>query len=126
VMTDPGSEWLDEEAGPLVRSYALTRGRTRPTTREGFELIAIIATVATPTSPSPSIWPEHLTILELCARPLSVAEISAQLRLPLVVVRVLLDDLLDHGFIVVRHPEQESQPLNEHLLREVLHGLEAL
>jgi hypothetical protein len=126
MMTGSGSEWLDEEAGPLVRSYALTRGRTRVATGQRFELIAIIVTVATPVSVLPSIWPEHLAILELCVRPLSVAEISANLRLPLIVARVLLDDLLDHGFIVVRHPEQESRPFNENLLREVLHGLEAL
>ncbi|HEV7930871.1 MAG TPA: DUF742 domain-containing protein [Actinomadura sp.] len=125
-MTGSGSEWLDEEAGPLVRAYALTGGRTRPGTREGFELIAIIATAATPAYSAPGLGPEHRAILELCVRPLSVAEVSAGLHLPLVVTRVLLGDLLDHGFIVVRRPEQERHAFNEHLLREVLHGLEAL
>src|SRR4051794_9104532 len=125
-MTGPGNEWFDDEAGPLVRPYALTRGRTKPATREGFEMIAIIATAGTAPFASPSVWPEHLAILELCVRPLSVAEISAQLHLPLVVIRVLLGDLLDNGLIVVRRPVQEDRPFSEHLLREVLHGLEAL
>ncbi|MBC6459602.1 DUF742 domain-containing protein [Actinomadura sp. HBU206391] len=125
-MTGPGSEWLDDEAGPLVRSYALTRGRTKPATREGFEMIAIIATAGTAPFASPNVWPEHLAILELCVRPLSVAEISAKLQLPLVVTRVLLGDLLDNELIVVRRPVREDRPINEHLLREVLHGLEAL
>jgi hypothetical protein len=126
-MSGPGNEWLDEDAGPLVRSYALTRGRARPRTRgEGFEMIAIIATVATPAGASPDIGPEHLSIIDLCMRPHSVAEVSARLGLPLVVVRVLLGDLLAHQLIAVRRPQQESPTVTEHLLREVLHGLEAL
>lgn len=121
------TEWLDEEAGPLVRAYALTRGRARPATQgEDFEMIAIIATVSTPAYATPGLGPEHMSILELCVRPRSVAEISAQLGLPLVVVRVLLGDLLTHRFIVVRRPQQEHQTVTEELLREVLHGLEAL
>jgi hypothetical protein len=70
--------------------------------------------------------PEHLAILDLCAGPNSVAEISAKLRLPLGVVRVLLGDLMDHGLIVVRKPVSPNQTPNEHVLKEVLHGLKAL
>jgi hypothetical protein len=130
-MTGPGNpqwgEWLDEEAGPLVRAYALTGGRARPATEgESFEMIAIIATVSTPAYATPGLGPEHMAILELCVRPCSVAEVSAQLELPLVVVRVLLGDLLSHRFIVVRRPEEETRTVSEQLLREVLHGLEAL
>ena len=33
--------WLDEEAGPVVRHYAMTSGRTRPTRGE-FDLITLI------------------------------------------------------------------------------------
>jgi hypothetical protein len=126
-MTGAESEWLDEEAGPVVRPYALTRGRTRPPAREGFDLIAIIAAAATASFAPPGAGPEHLAILELCVRPHSVAEISAKLRLPLGVVRVLLGDLLDHGLIVVRKPAVTNhQTPNEHVLKEVLHGLKAL
>jgi hypothetical protein len=118
------TEWLDDEAGPVVRPYALTGGRTR-SSRE-FDLIAIIATAATSTFAPPGAGPEHIAILDMCVRPLSVAEISAKLRLPLGVVRVLLGDLLDYGLIVVRRPEPENRLPNERLLKEVLHGLEAL
>jgi hypothetical protein len=124
-MSRSENEWLDEEAGPVVRPYALTRGRTRPT-REGFDLIAIIATAATSSFAPPGAGPEHLAILDMCVRPLSVAEISAKLRLPLGVVRVLLGDLLDHGLIAVRKPAATNQTPDEHVLKEVLHGLKAL
>jgi hypothetical protein len=124
-MTRSENEWLDDEAGPVVRPYALTRGRTRPT-REGFDLIAIIVASATASFAPPGAGPEHLAILELCIRPLSVAEVSAKMRLPLGVVRVLLGDLLDQGLIVVRKPAPTNQSPDEHVLKEVLHGLKAL
>ncbi|MFG2006336.1 DUF742 domain-containing protein [Spirillospora sp. NPDC048911] len=130
-MTGPGNEWFDEEAGPLVRSYALTRGRARPVTREGFEMMAVVETRGRPAYGQQGIGPEHLAILELCVRPLPVAEISGHMHLPLVVVRVLLGDLLDQGLIGVLRPRREETAVNdgtvsEQLLREVLHGLEAL
>ncbi|MEU5882798.1 DUF742 domain-containing protein [Spirillospora sp. NPDC047279] len=130
-MTGPGNEWFDEDAGPLVRSYALTRGRARPVTREAFDMMAVIEARGRPSFSQAGIGPEHLAILELCRRPLPVAEISGQLHLPLVVVRVLLGDLLDQRLIGVMRPRREEAPgadgvVTEQLLREVLHGLEAL
>ena len=124
-MLGSESEWLDEAAGPVVRPYALTRGRTRPTSG-GFDLIAIVVAAATTSFAPPGAGPEHLAIIDLCVRPHSVAEISAKLRLPLGVVRVLLGDLLDHGLIVVRKPASTNQTPNEHVLKEVLYGLKAL
>lgn len=118
------SEWYDDDAGPVVRPYALTGGRTR--SGEGFELIAIVAAAATSGFAPQGAGPEHVAILNLCVRPLSVAEISASLKLPLGVIRVLLGDLLDHDLIVVRRPEPETRPPNERLLKEVLNGLQAL
>ncbi|QXJ21614.1 DUF742 domain-containing protein [Actinomadura graeca] len=125
-MNGPGSEWIDEDAGPIVRSYALTRGRARPSTGEPFDMITIIATSARPRSGPPGIGPEHLEILEMCLQPQPVAEIAARMGLPLVVVRVLLGDLLHHRLIAVTRPQPESTLSTEHLLREVLHGLQAL
>jgi hypothetical protein len=125
-MTRPENEWLDDEAGPVVRPYALTRGRTRPTSKD-FDLIAIIAATATSSFAPHGAGPEHYAILELCVRPLSVAEISAKLRLPLGVVRVLLSDLLDYGLIAVRKPTTTiNQTPDANVIKEVLHGLKAL
>ncbi|WP_067452706.1 DUF742 domain-containing protein [Actinomadura macra] len=125
-MSGPGSEWIDEEAGPIVRSYALTRGRARPATGEPFDMITIIATASRPRPRAPGIGPEHLDILEICLQPQPVAEIAARMKLPLVVVRVLLGDLLHHRLVAVTRPQPESTLSKEHLLREVLDGLQAL
>jgi|SRR5437868_4696211 len=125
-MSGPGSEWIDEEAGPIVRSYVLTRGRARPAIGEPFDMVTVVSASPQPWSGSPGIGPEHLDILELCLQPQSVAEIAARMELPLVVVRVLLGDLLHHQLIAVTPAQPESTSSKEHLLKEVLHGLQAL
>lgn len=92
------SRWYDNEAGPLVRPCAMTRGRTRPTGRE-FDLIALVVSDVPrpadfPDAPDAPVGPEQGLILDLCrGNALSVAEIAADLDLPLGVVRVLLGDL---------------------------------
>lgn len=130
-------EWLDEEAGPVVRAYALTGGRTH-SVHSDFDLIAIIETVdevaeepAVPPPPGaarvePVLSPEQQKIREICRVPLSVAEVASDLGLALGVVRVLLGDLLGHGLIKVRRPAPVAQFPNERVLKEVIDGLHAL
>jgi Protein of unknown function (DUF742) len=40
-MPSNDERWLDAEAGPVVRPYALTQGRTRHT-GESFDLVATV------------------------------------------------------------------------------------
>ncbi|MGH3244134.1 MAG: DUF742 domain-containing protein [Spirillospora sp.] len=124
--------WYDDEdaAGPVVRPYALTGGRTHYGGDE-FDLVALIATVAVPEpagdlAAPPPASPEHDMILELCRTPLSVAEIASDLELPLGVVRVLLGDLLDRSLIQVRRPAPVAQFPSERVLKEVIDGIRAL
>jgi len=80
-MPSPDDHWLDEEAGPVVRPYALIRGRTRPT-GETLDLIAIITAVRGAQLDVSSLDPEHLAVLRICRLPTSVAEIASDLDLP--------------------------------------------
>ncbi|HLV73983.1 MAG TPA: DUF742 domain-containing protein [Vulgatibacteraceae bacterium] len=119
--------WLDREAGPLVRPYAMTRGRTRP---EGgdFELITVVTATGVPAGERLRYSPDHARVLRACARPVAVVDLSADLGLPIGVVRVLLGDLRDEGLISVVHavePAQGRRP-PKGVLREVLNGLRAL
>jgi hypothetical protein len=55
-----------------------------------------------------------------------VAELAADADLPVGVVRVLLGDLLEAGFVKVRRPVPPAQLPDERILREVIEGLRAL
>ncbi|MEU1038490.1 DUF742 domain-containing protein [Streptomyces sp. NPDC005551] len=125
----PGSQWYDGEAGPLVRPYAMTGGRTRSgPAGVRFDLIALVTLEAGARHvDDTALGPEHRTLIELC-RPetQSVAELSAGADLPVGVVRVLLGDLLELGCVTVSRPVPPAQLPDERILREVIEGLRAL
>jgi hypothetical protein len=127
----PGSDeyrddnlWLDEHAGPVVRPYAMTSGRTRPT--GDFDLIALVVAMRHSTATDVGLGPEHLAIIRLCQRPLSVAEIAAHLDLPIGIIRVFLGDLLDRELIFVRVPQPAAELPSEDIFKAVINGLRAL
>jgi hypothetical protein len=131
----PGSQWYDHEAGPLVRPYAMTGGRTSPGAGFHFDLIALVVLApgapGDPTDPGgrgdPHLGPEHLALIGLCrTETQSVAELAAGADLPVGVVRVLLGDLLERGHVTVSRPVPPAQLPDERLLREVIEGLRAL
>ncbi|MDW5330533.1 DUF742 domain-containing protein [Plantactinospora sp. KLBMP9567] len=118
-------QWVDDHAGPLVRPFALARGRTTPATGK-FDLISIV--IATRSAPTHEVGmgPEHLAIVSLIQRPLSVAEVAAHLKLPLGTVRVLLGDLLERQLLRVREPRPTSKLPDDDLFEAVISGLKAL
>jgi hypothetical protein len=112
-----------EDPGPLIRLFGLTGGRARPQ-GEVFDLVAIVTTV---TSYQPSdLIPEHRTVLTVCRRPTPVADVAAQLRLPLNITRVILGDLRREGLVTIERPRPAAQTIDERIYREVLHGLRSL
>ncbi|MEU6676404.1 DUF742 domain-containing protein [Streptomyces sp. NPDC046925] len=119
----------DDEAGPLVRLYAMTAGRARTDNgAERVDLMAIVRpTAATPRGPLP---PEQRALLAQCAGgPRPVADLASDSGLPLGVVRVLLGDLTAQGLIHITPPESTATGTERppaHLLREVINGLRAL
>ena len=122
---DAAHLWPDADAGPLVRLYALTRGRARPASQI-FDLISLI-TAQTRPEDEPGLTPEQAALLELCRNgPQSVAELAASCDLPLGVARVILSDLLEFGHIHVRRPLAPNSLLDEHIFQEVINGLRAL
>ena len=126
VPRGPGRErWLDEDAGPLVRPYAMTRGRTVPD-GEPLDIVAIL--VATGREPAdPTRLPrEQRRILAACRRPYTIADLASDLRLPLGVIRVLAGDLLAQGLLEVRQWEPPTAQVDQNLLRRVLDELRAL
>ncbi|WP_330456317.1 DUF742 domain-containing protein [Streptomyces sp. NBC_00820] len=127
---EQGSQWYDGEAGPLVRPYAMTGGRTQPgPTGVRFDLIALVALdpVAAAADDDTALGPEHRTLIDLCrTETQSVAELAADADLPVGVVRVLLGDLLEMGRVTVSRPVPPAHLPDERILREVIAGLRAL
>ncbi|GIH27477.1 hypothetical protein Aph01nite_57870 [Acrocarpospora phusangensis] len=125
-------EWVDD--GPVVRSYALTRGRAA--TSAPLDLLSVVAATGALIPANADLGREHRRLLELIPRSRQVAEVASEADLPLGVVRVLLGDLLDHGLILVRPPagggyvpgadQSPAPPPSESILREVITGLRAL
>jgi hypothetical protein len=112
----------DEAAGPLVRPYLLAGGRSRPA-RTDLELITIVVSVTS--RPTETVSPEHAQIVRLCQQACSVAEVSALTELPLMVVKVLLSDLIERGYLIHRSPPATDVPSAE-LLQAVLDGIRRL
>jgi hypothetical protein len=116
--------WLDQDAGPIVRPYALIGGRTRPS-GESFDVVSMVTAVRGSPADIDGLEPEHLALLRLCRLPTSVADLAADLDLPLGVVRILLSDLWQRRLIAVHHPAP-TRLADPQLLREVADGLRRL
>jgi hypothetical protein len=117
--------WLDQEAGPVVRPYAVTKGRTLPSGGAWFDLIDIVVQTGELTSEDFRPGPEHRRILGLCRQPIPVVDLTSEIDLPVGVVRVLLGDLTHAGMVRVIRAQVEPEP-DQRLLRMVLDGLESL
>ncbi len=97
-MPSSDERWMDSEAGPVVRPYALTRGRTRHV-GDAFDLIALVSTTEMAVADPTALGPE----------------------------RILLADLRELGLIAIRPPILQAQRRpDKHTLWEVLNGLRGL
>ena len=121
IVPDLADEvWYDADAGPMVRLYAVTRGRVAMDT-DGLDLATVVTAGAAPTGLE-DLSPEQSEILRLCARPVSVAEVAVHLGMPVSTARVLLADLQASGLAVTGADRSADEP-SEQLLGKVLNGL---
>ncbi|GGV23547.1 DUF742 domain-containing protein [Streptomyces spectabilis] len=121
--------WFDDDAGPVVRPYAMTRGRTTSPAQHRLDLIAVVVAEsrADDTEADQTLSPEHVDIVDLCRdSPQSVAELAAELDLPIGVIRVLIGDLVDDELVHVTRPVPPAELPDESILRDVISGLRAL
>ena len=93
-----GETWFDGDAGPLVRPYTVTRGRTRPGRTDLTMIMALTSRAEA------DMAHEYADVLAACQWPRSVVEVSAVVELPLGVVKILLSDLMERGMVISRSP----------------------
>ncbi|WP_434441538.1 DUF742 domain-containing protein [Lentzea sp. E54] len=123
---EPPPEWPMQEQEPpapsqdssLIRPYARTGGRT--TARHDLRLETLLSTDEERLYHATN---DQAAMMRLCLQPRSVAEISALMKIPLGVTRVLLSDLITLNLVAVHEPG--AQP-NMALLERVLSGLRRL
>jgi hypothetical protein len=125
VFDDDGDdfEYPREEAASIVRAYSWTGGRT--TSSYQLEIETLVSAVDW--DYPGAMKSEYHEVISLVARPRSVAEIAALLRLPLGVAKVLLGDMAERGLIDVHSTASAdgAQP-DLGLMERVLSGLRRL
>jgi hypothetical protein len=111
-------------AARIVRPYALTAGRTRAAVDLPLEATLRLDTSATRRAWGDDIKGKIVGVLDLR----SVAEVSALVQRPIGVVRVLLGDLVQQGYVHVQATLNENSTDDERydLLERTLRGLRAL
>ncbi|WP_030166188.1 DUF742 domain-containing protein [Spirillospora albida] len=123
---DPGPGGPQDEASSLVRPYAVTGGRVKP--RYDLAIEALVTAAAYPPRDVAVLTPEYRAIMDLCRSARSVAEVSALLRLPLGVARVLIADMAVEGLLRLHQsrPATTGGQPDLRLLERVLSGLRKL
>jgi DNA-binding transcriptional ArsR family regulator len=118
----PKEQWIGRDAGPIVRPYAMTRGRTRPGGIH-FDLVTILVATGRDPRDRVRLSREERRLLELCRRPSTVADLASDLDLPLRVVHVLLGDLYEQGLIEEQREVTPAEQTDPRLLMKVLDDL---
>ncbi|GAA3726096.1 DUF742 domain-containing protein [Salinactinospora qingdaonensis] len=107
-----------------IRPYTFTGGRTR--SRHPLMVQTLVSTADPAAQPPRNLMPESERILSLCRETRSVAEISAELKIPLGVTQVLLSDLADQGLVYIHPTITGHSPSENQVLERALRGLERL
>jgi Protein of unknown function (DUF742) len=114
-------QWLDQEAGPVVRPYALTGGLTRPAGKP-LDLLDLVGLVRHAGQERPALPPEQAEVLRRCQIPVPLVDLAADLDLPVGVIRILVSDLRERGLVAI-HRAQPAGIGDLKILQEVADGL---
>jgi len=122
AWTRPAPAEMAPEPGEdlVVRPFMLTGGRTRPL-QDGLRIETLLH--AAPAALSAPLRFESRRIVELCQAPMSVADLSVALRVPLGVVRVIVADLVTEGYLRI---EEQLGELPIELIERIRDRVRAL
>ncbi|MEW9534719.1 DUF742 domain-containing protein [Microbispora sp. NPDC049125] len=120
----PAGAPIPQEPASPVRPFTVTGGRTAP--RMQLALEALVSSATATHYDLSGRPPEHRAISALCRQVRSVAEVSALLRIPLGVARVVISDMAAEGLVHVHQPQLDAGKPDRDLLERVLSGLRRL
>ena len=118
-MSESEENWTDPAP---ERLYVITGGRSGQEAGK----VDLVTLIVSKSAASPGMQPEHAAIVRMCRSPLSVAEVSAYLHLPVSVVTVLVTDLLAESRVEARSLVPRAQLPEPSLIEAVMHGLQKL
>jgi hypothetical protein len=122
-LPPPGDDSPEIETEGIVRPFVVTRGRTKPS---DVSLRVETLITADPSALSAPLSFEHRHIVEICQRPLSVAEVASSLRVPIGVARVLIADLIAERLVIAHdHLDLNDFP-SRSILERIVEGVRAL
>jgi len=105
----------------VVPLYLVTQGRTRSTGRD-LPWESMLTTTDQGRAVLNNLQFERARVVRLCQRPVSIAEVAAELGVPLGVARVLVSDLNAEGLLTLHVPQVH---VNGHPRVEILQRLVA-
>jgi len=121
-VTPPQEPDGEEQVGRprFVRPYTITSGRTEAKVDLPMEATLRVE----PAEGGTGLSAAALQVLEVCDKR-SVAEVAAHVKMPIGVVRVLLGDLVEHGYIKVQTTITDNSSKDERieLIERTLRGL---
>jgi uncharacterized protein DUF742 len=114
-----------DEQHRVVPLYAITHGRTRSASQV-LPLESMVTTTPQGLAALDRLQFEQARIVRFCRRPMSVAEVAAELSVPLGVARMLVSDLNDEGMLTVHVPKVRIDGrAGVQILERLMEGLRA-
>ncbi|MGQ4601578.1 DUF742 domain-containing protein [Nocardia sp. R6R-6] len=123
---DTSRSWpYEEDPGPLVRPFAVTRGRAGRDLHN-LDMLTLVVAIRTERDTA-TLDREGAEIVRLCqGKPQSIVELAAYLNLLLAAVKVLISDLIDSGYLIFRTPTPTASGPDPELLQAVIDGIRRL
>jgi hypothetical protein len=121
----PPAEPTPPAGQAALRPFILTSGRVHADSADIKLETQVTARPGAPPHLVAAMAPELQHILHLCQSPLSVAEVSARLRLHLGVVRILVADLHHAGYLDL-HAFETDPVFDPDTILRVINGLRAI
>ncbi len=114
--------FIEDDDDDFIRPFLVTGGRTR----SNFSNLQM-ETMVQASGGSHSLRFESAQVVNICQRgPLSVAEVSAHLRIPLGTTKVLIGDLIEQGFLQTFDTVSSVENADISLIHRLAAGVRAL
>lgn len=122
MPNDGDKQPLGGEANDFVRPFLVTTGRTKASV-EGLRFETLVQATAKPAS---ELRFEPARVHELCSDAIAIAEISANLGMPIGTAKVVVGDLIQSGHVELHQTIDTEQTEDIQLISRLIDGVRRL